>query len=152
MSSTSNETSRRKFIKNSAILSAGVTILPKLTYAINSTEPKKKLNIGLIGIGLRGTNHLNNLLKRNDISIKAVCDIDPARIAAVVKIFKANNIQIPSIFQDTSQAYIFNSAIEYKTFFASGLLHEYILAFVSLKGISNYSKEHPHQHNYDHAS
>ena len=28
------------------------------------------------------------------------------------------------------------------TFLVSGLLHEYILAFVSLKGISNYSKQH----------
>ena len=28
------------------------------------------------------------------------------------------------------------------TFLASGLLHEYILAFVGLKGTSNYSKQH----------
>jgi predicted dehydrogenase len=41
----------------------------------------KKLKIGLIGVGVRGTNHLNNLLSRVDCNIIAICDIDPKRIS-----------------------------------------------------------------------
>ena len=56
-----NQKSRRNFIKKSAVLGAGITLLPHLSYGIN-TNNDQKLNIGLIGVGLRGTNHLNNFI------------------------------------------------------------------------------------------
>lgn len=43
------------------------------------------LKVGLIGVGLRGTNHLSNLIQRDDVEIKALCDIDPSRIALTTK-------------------------------------------------------------------
>ena len=71
--------SRRNFIKKSAVLGAGITLLPHLSYAIDSSK-EQKLNVGLIGLGLRGTNHLKNLVQRNDIIVSAICDIDETRI------------------------------------------------------------------------
>lgn len=44
-----------------------------------------KLNVGLIGVGLRGTNHLQNLLLRKDVKVTAICDIDENRIAIAKK-------------------------------------------------------------------
>lgn len=46
------------------------------------------IRVGLIGAGLRGTNHLNNLLKREDVHVAAICDIDPARIELAKKKIK----------------------------------------------------------------
>ena len=92
-----NQKSRRNFIKKSAILGAGISVLPHLSYGMN-TNKDQKLNIGLIGIGLRGTNHLNNLLQRDDISIKAICDIDPTRIQLAQDLIKKKNQVKPQVF------------------------------------------------------
>ena len=83
-----DQQSRRKFIKRSAIVGAGITILPNLTYGLTKQTNKEKLRVGLIGVGLRGTNHLNNLLLRDDVAIMAICDIDPVRIQIALDIIK----------------------------------------------------------------
>ncbi|WP_411030142.1 Gfo/Idh/MocA family protein [Spongiimicrobium sp. 3-5] len=71
---------RRHFIKKSAIVGAGIVSAPNLTLANMGSSSKDKLNVGMIGVGLRGTNHLKNLLLRDDVVITAICDIDDARI------------------------------------------------------------------------
>jgi len=70
--------SRRTFIQKTALAGAGISILPQLAFA--GTVHSSNINIGLIGVGLRGTNHLNNLLLRDDVNVAAICDVDPARI------------------------------------------------------------------------
>jgi len=73
-----NHQTRRDFIKKSAIIGAGLSVFPQ--FAFGGISPKQKLKVGLIGVGLRGTNHLNNLLDRDDIIVTAICDIDQRRI------------------------------------------------------------------------
>jgi len=72
--------SRRKFIQKTALISAGSALAPNLTYSLFETSQNNKLNVGLIGVGLRGTNHLQNLLLRKDVNVTALCDIDASRI------------------------------------------------------------------------
>tara|TARA_R110002049_G_scaffold99069_2_gene241171 strand:+ start:5870 stop:7234 length:1365 start_codon:yes stop_codon:yes gene_type:complete len=71
---------RRNFIKKTALTGAGIALLPNLGLATNLTRDTQKLRVGVIGVGLRGTNHLDNLLKRNDVVVTAICDLDPNRI------------------------------------------------------------------------
>lgn len=71
---------RRNFIKKTAITSAGIAILPNLSLGITGKKAAQKLKVGVIGVGLRGTNHLVNLLKRDDVLVTAICDIDQNRI------------------------------------------------------------------------
>ena len=97
-----NSPSRRNFIKKSTILGAGITLLPHLSYG---STAKQKLKVGLIGIGLRGTNHLNNLLQRDDVLITAICDIDPVRIDLAKNIFKKNSITLPKFFSKNDLDY-----------------------------------------------
>ena len=79
---------RRNFIKKSALAGAAIAITPELTFGMGKSE--SKLRIGLIGVGLRGTNHLDNALLRKDVIITAICDIDPNRISiALDKVKKA---------------------------------------------------------------
>jgi predicted dehydrogenase len=70
-------TNRRKFLGQSFVLGAGISLAPKLAF---SSAEAKKTRVGLIGTGLRGTVHLRNLLNRKDVVIPAICDIDPERI------------------------------------------------------------------------
>ena len=79
---------RRDFIKKTAILGAGISLAPSLSFGMGKSEDK--LRVGMIGVGLRGTNHLENALLRKDVLITAICDIDPNRISiALDKIKKA---------------------------------------------------------------
>lgn len=76
-------TTRRAFIKNTSIASMGLVTIPG--FARNRFSAADRLNIGLIGVGLRGTNHLENLLLRKDVNITAICDVDETRISIAKK-------------------------------------------------------------------
>ncbi len=97
-------TSRRNFIKNTALASTGMSLAPNLIYGLEAPHTNK-LKVGLIGVGLRGTNHLNNLLQRSDVTITAVCDIDPARIALIKSIFKKKGLAQPRVFDKDEYDY-----------------------------------------------
>ena len=64
---------RREFVKASALAGAAA-VLPFPAFGMPTQE---KARIGFIGVGLRGRNHLNNLLQRKDVLIPAICDLDP---------------------------------------------------------------------------
>ena len=88
--------SRRNFVKQTATLGAGIALAPQLTFG--STSIKEKLNIGLIGVGLRGTNHLNNLLLRDDCKVTAICDIDSKRISIAQDLISKRGENKPAVF------------------------------------------------------
>ncbi|WP_299532723.1 Gfo/Idh/MocA family oxidoreductase [Ulvibacterium sp.] len=97
--------SRRRFIKESSIIGAGMVMAPGLAFGASGRDQNDKLNVGLIGAGLRGTNHLQNLLLRKDVNVTAVCDIDPARISiAKQKITDAGG-KPPKIFGKNNYDY-----------------------------------------------
>ncbi len=76
---------------------------PAFTYS--SYSKNEKLNVGMIGVGLRGTNHLQNLLLRKDVNITAICDIDASRITlAKDLISKAGGIP-PKVFGSNDYDY-----------------------------------------------
>ncbi|MDC9721888.1 MAG: Gfo/Idh/MocA family oxidoreductase [Urechidicola sp.] len=104
-------TSRRSFIRKSSIVGAGIAVLPHLAYS-NSVNNQQKLKVGLIGVGLRGTNHLNNLLNRDDVLIIAICDIDPNRIKIAQDILKDKNHPDALIFG--SNDYDYRNLLELK--------------------------------------
>lgn len=69
---------------------------PAFTYSAYSKN--EKLNIGIIGVGLRGTNHLQNLLVRKDVNITAICDIDPSRITHTKELISKAGGVPPKVF------------------------------------------------------
>lgn len=88
---------RRKFIQQSTVLGAGIMTAPHLTFGIHNNQDK--LKVGLIGVGLRGTNHLNNVLLRDDVLVTAICDIDPKRISIALDLISKADKKTPKIFQ-----------------------------------------------------
>src|SRR5687768_5843567 len=69
---------RRKFLTQGLVIGAGLSLAPNLVFG---RPPDKKVRLGMIGVGLRGTNHLRNLLSRTDVTIPSICDIDVERIS-----------------------------------------------------------------------
>ena len=88
---------RRDFVKTTAAAGAGLAIAPQLSWN-TTTSDQEKLNLALIGVGLRGTNHLNNALQRDDVNITAICDIDDSRIAIALKMIEEAGQPKPEVY------------------------------------------------------
>jgi len=89
-------TTRRNFIRNTSIASIGMVTMPG--FAHKTFSAADKLNVGLIGVGLRGTNHLQNLLLRKDVNVTAICDVDDDRIAVAKKHIADAKGKTPKVF------------------------------------------------------
>ncbi len=98
-----NKESRRNFLKKTAVVSAGLAAFPQ--FAFGNIFSKQKLKVGLIGVGLRGTNHLSNLLNRDDIIVTAICDIDPRRIKIATDLISERGGKKPLIFGENEYDY-----------------------------------------------
>ncbi|WP_224489901.1 Gfo/Idh/MocA family protein [Robertkochia flava] len=88
--------SRRNFIKATSAAGTGLLFMPEMAFTMNAQ--KSQLKVGLIGVGLRGTNHLDNLLLRDDVEVTALCDIDPARIDLCRKKIREAGKPAPKMF------------------------------------------------------
>jgi len=96
---------RRTFIRKSAIAGAGISMMPNLSFGIGDLDKKDKLKVGMIGVGLRGTNHLNNVLLRDDVLVTAICDIDPKRITIALDHIKKAGEKKPVVFGENDYSY-----------------------------------------------
>lgn len=95
--------SRRSFIQNTAFASAGLSMAPNLMFAADAQ--KAIINIGIIGVGLRGTNHLSNLLSREDVHVMAICDIDQNRIDLNLDLIEKAGKKKPEVFGKNEHDY-----------------------------------------------
>jgi len=69
---------RRDFINTAALTGAGLMMAPGFTFAKRRAD--SRLRLGFIGVGLRGTWHLKNSLKRDDVDVVAICDTNSERL------------------------------------------------------------------------
>ena len=69
-----SQTSRRDFVKTVASLSAGVTLFSASSYA-RILGANERIGVGIVGCGRIARKHLDNMLKMNDVQIKALCDV-----------------------------------------------------------------------------
>lgn len=66
---------RRKFIKNTAVAAAAVSVAPSIINACAS--PTEKVNVALIGCRSMGWSNLTSFLKKeNNVECVALCDVD----------------------------------------------------------------------------
>ncbi|MEL6811568.1 MAG: Gfo/Idh/MocA family oxidoreductase, partial [Bacteroidota bacterium] len=97
--------SRRDFVKKTALASTALALAPGLSFGSGIGMSKDRLNMGLIGVGLRGTNHLNNLLQRKDVNITAICDIDPSRNTIALDMIAKAGQPKPRVFAKNEYDY-----------------------------------------------
>ena len=72
---------RRQFLKSTAAVATGLTILPSGVLC-GANAPSNKLNIALIGTWGRGGAHFNSISSEN---VVALCDIDENHLTGAVK-------------------------------------------------------------------
>jgi len=101
---------RRNFVKTSGLTAAALTAMPeKSLFASFAAE---KLKIAIIGVGLRGQGHLDLLLKRSDVEVVAICDVDPKMLEMSKKIISKSGKAMPKVF--TGDDYAWKKMLEIK--------------------------------------
>ena len=87
---------RRDFIQKTALVSS-LSLISNINFGAKPED--KKVRLGFIGVGMRGRNHLEMAMFRDDVEINAICDIDPNSIAESLKLIKAKGRKEPALYQ-----------------------------------------------------
>lgn len=94
---------RKDFIKNTGLATASLAVLPVTkTFALGVEE---KVRIGLIGTGARGTNHLDLLLRRADVELVAICDVEPRALAEAREMITKSGKKMPKVYTGNNDAW-----------------------------------------------
>lgn len=80
--------SRRTFIRNTALAGAGFFIVPRHVLGRGFIAPSDKLNIAGIGVGGKGASDLAEFAKSPYVNIVALCDVDDREAAGSRKKFE----------------------------------------------------------------
>ena len=83
---------------------AGLSALPKNSLFANSWQGKR-IRMGIIGVGLRGQSHLNLALKRDDVDIVAICDIDDEMLGRSKALITKAGKRMPEIYSGDENAW-----------------------------------------------
>src|SRR5436853_6972783 len=94
---------RKEFIKTSGLAAASFAILPSGTLFGRHADAKVK--IGLIGTGLRGQDHLDLLLRRDDVDLVAICDVDDRMLSMAKDVITNSGKKMPQVFTGDNYAW-----------------------------------------------
>jgi hypothetical protein len=96
-------TTRRDFLKKATIAGAGLSILPSTI--LSGKDVETKVRLGFIGVGLRGQNHLDLALRRNDVEVVAICDVQQRMIDMSKDLIKKSGRPAPQVIMDGPHGY-----------------------------------------------
>ncbi len=95
---------RRNFIQQSSALGAAALLGSSYIKAAGSIS-KERIRVGVIGSGLRGQSHMQEFLKRKDVSVTAIADPDAFMVQRTLKLFKDANQPAPAVYDKGPDAY-----------------------------------------------
>src|SRR5580692_11970980 len=98
-------TSRRDFVRNVSLASAGLAIHPNMLTIPAKANPADRVRLAIIGTGFRGQSHLSLALRRSDVDIVAICDVDAAMLEYADKIIKKSGKPAPKVYTGSPHAY-----------------------------------------------
>jgi hypothetical protein len=102
---------RKEFVRTAGIAAAGLVVLPSGNlFAKEYGDAKVKLAI--IGVGARGLNHLELVLRRQDVDLVAICDVEPRTLALAKDMINKTGKKMPQIF--TGDNYAWKKLLEIK--------------------------------------
>jgi len=87
---------RKEFVKTTGIAAVGLTVLPGMQLFANNADAKVK--IAVIGVGERGRSHVDLLLRRDDVDLIAICDVDNRALTSTKELIAKSNKKMPEVF------------------------------------------------------
>ncbi len=96
--------SRRSFVKNMAMGTAGV-LLVKRSSVLGESGPGQPLRVGFIGVGGRGSHLLSQVLSIDGVEVGAICDINPGNLRRGQRMVEEKRGNRPDGIGDTPYDY-----------------------------------------------
>ncbi len=96
---------RNEFIKATGLSAAALALVPNETLFGRSRYAGPKVSIAIIGVGLRGQDHLDLLLRREDVEVVAICDINPRMLDMAKKMITKSGKKMPQVFTGSDMAW-----------------------------------------------
>ncbi|MBL8296926.1 MAG: Gfo/Idh/MocA family oxidoreductase [Rhodanobacteraceae bacterium] len=95
---------RREFVLSAAAGLALAAPLPNWAKTRNGKR-SEQLRVGILGVGMRGQVHLKELLRRHDVVVAAICDLDPFMIAKALEQVARAGKHRPKIYTGSDVAW-----------------------------------------------
>ena len=86
---------RKEFVRTTALATAALGIPALRAFAANDDN---KIRIALLGTGLRGQNHLELLLRRADVEVIAICDVDDRMLSMARDLITKSGKKMPQVY------------------------------------------------------
>jgi hypothetical protein len=71
-----------------------------------------KVRVAIIGVGMRGQSHLDLLLRRADVELTAICDVDAGMLASAKKMIQESGKKAPAVY--TGDPYAWKKMLDAK--------------------------------------
>ena len=99
---------RKTFLRNSSMAALALATTPA-AHALTTHDPNSsatpRIRLAVLGPGLRGQSHISLLLRRDDIDIIAICDVDDRMLARAKKIIDTSGKKMPQIYTGNPYAW-----------------------------------------------
>lgn len=89
---------RRDFIKNTGLATASLSMLSAGDLFGRDFDSNKKVKLAIIGTGARGSAHLSLLLRRDDVEIVAICDVEERALNNAKAMITQSGKKMPQVF------------------------------------------------------
>ena len=94
---------RKEFLKSGSLAAAMMTLNPSANFF--SAPKDVKIKMGVIGVGARGQDHLDLLLRRDDVDVVAICDLDDRALNLSKDIISKSGKKMPEIYTGNDYAW-----------------------------------------------
>lgn len=98
-----NALSRRRFLTQSAVGAAGTALVGGLAVPAAGSAgagANDKIRVGIIGIGTKGQQNLENFLLNPEVDFPVLCDVDDAHIARGIALVEKHRSEKPDTVKD----------------------------------------------------
>jgi len=87
---------RRNFIRNTSFAAAAMAMSPATRIFAGTADAKVRLAI--IGVGARGQNHLDLVLRRDDVELVAICEVEERALTIAKDMITKSGKKMPQVF------------------------------------------------------
>jgi len=87
---------RKEFLRNSGLAALALATAPSAQ--LFARKQQEKVRLAIIGTGLRGQGHLSLLLKRDDVSLQAICDVDDRMLDSAKNLIGKSGKKMPKVY------------------------------------------------------
>jgi predicted dehydrogenase len=94
---------RRTFLRQAGWGAAAAATWTASSGVLRAAGANERIRVGVIGPGGMGSNHIEQLVRRKDVELVSVCDVDAKRVAAAAEKVKAVTGQDPQVVKDLRQ-------------------------------------------------